>query len=45
VGEILISDETYNQAGLQIENTEKRQVELKGKSHPVTVHTLKDFRA
>jgi adenylate cyclase len=39
-GEILVSESTYNKAALNT-NAEKRTLELKGRSEPVTVHVLK----
>jgi adenylate cyclase len=39
-GEILVSESTYNQAALKAD-LEKRTLELKGRSEPVTVHVLK----
>lgn len=40
VGEILVSESAYNQAAVKAD-TEKRTLELKGRSEPVTVHVLK----
>ncbi len=40
-GEILISDAAYSAAGLNFENLERRQLELKGKSGPTGVHVLR----
>ena len=42
VGEILISEAAGEAAGLNTEQMEKRVLELKGKSEPVTVHALSD---
>lgn len=42
-GEILISESTSGAAGLNIELLEKRRLELKGKSEPVTVYVLTDY--
>lgn len=39
-GEILISDAAYGKINLDLGNLEKRSLELKGKSQPVTVHVL-----
>jgi adenylate cyclase len=39
-GEVLVSESAYNKAALNT-NTEKRTLELKGRSEPVTVHVLK----
>lgn len=40
-GEALISEAAYTAAGLDLGNTERRQLELKGKSEPVSVRVLK----
>jgi adenylate cyclase len=40
-GEIFISDQAYTASGLDLENTESRQLELKGKSTPTTVWVLR----
>ena len=40
-GEALISDEAYLAAGLDIGSVEQRQLELKGKSEPVSVHVVR----
>ena len=40
VGEILVSESAYNQAALEA-NLEKRSLELKGRSEPVTVRVLR----
>ncbi len=40
-GEALISDATYAAAGLKLDNLERRQLDLKGKTEPVGVHVLK----
>lgn len=40
VGEILISDSAYTAAGLNLENLEKRSLELKGKSEPFDVWVI-----
>jgi adenylate cyclase len=39
-GEILISEAAFSAAHLQIENLERRQLELKGKREPIGVHIL-----
>jgi len=39
-GEILISEAAYNKIGLNLGQLEKRSLELKGKSQPVTVHVM-----
>jgi adenylate cyclase len=39
-GEILVSDAAYAAAGLNLENVEQRQLELKGKAETVGVHVL-----
>lgn len=39
-GEILISEATYSAARLNLENIERRQMELKGKSEPIGVHVV-----
>jgi adenylate cyclase len=44
-GEILISEAAALAAGLQIDNLEKRALELKGKSEPVPVYVLKNYSA
>ena len=43
-GEILISEATYSAASLNLENIERRQMELKGKSEPIGVHVLRVAR-
>ncbi|HEY5730641.1 MAG TPA: adenylate/guanylate cyclase domain-containing protein, partial [Anaerolineales bacterium] len=40
-GEILISEAAYAKIGMDLGKLEKRSLELKGKSQPVTVHVLK----
>ena len=40
-GEALISDATYNAAGLDLGDLEQRQLELKGKSEPINVRVLR----
>jgi adenylate cyclase len=40
-GEALISEATYLAAGLNFQNREQRQLELKGKSEPISVRVLK----
>ena len=40
-GEALISDDAYLAAGLDLGQVEKRQLELKGKSEPVTVRVVR----
>lgn len=42
-GEILISEAAYFASGLEFKQTEKRHLELKGKSHPMSVHVLTDY--
>jgi class 3 adenylate cyclase len=37
-GEILVSDEAYSAAGMDLGQTERRSLVLKGKSQPVSVH-------
>jgi len=39
-GEVLISNEAYTKAGLDLGNLEQRQLELKGKSEAFSVHVL-----
>lgn len=39
-GEILLGEETYRAAGLEVSGLEQRQLELKGRSQPVVVRTL-----
>ena len=39
-GEILISEAAFSAAHLQIENLERRQLDLKGKSEPIGVYVL-----
>lgn len=39
-GEILISDAAYSAAGLNLDDLEHQQLELKGKSEPIGVHIL-----
>ena len=39
-GEVLISEEAYTKAGLELGNLEQRQLELKGKSELFSVHVL-----
>lgn len=39
-GEILISEDAYAAAGLNLEHLEKRQLDLKGKSQPVSVRVV-----
>lgn len=43
-GEILISDATYSAAGLDLGDLERRQLELKGKSEPISVRILQVTR-
>lgn len=43
-GEILISDATYSAAGLDLGDLERRQLELKGKSEPISVRILEVTR-
>jgi adenylate cyclase len=40
-GEILVSEAAYTASKLNLENIEHRQLELKGKSEPISVHTLR----
>ena len=40
-GEALISDEAYLAAGLDLGRVEKRQLELKGRSEPVSVRVVR----
>lgn len=40
-GEIIVSEDTAEAAGLEIAGLERRRLELKGKSEPVTVHVIK----
>lgn len=40
-GEALVSDAAYAAAGLDLSDAEQRQLELKGKSEPVSVRVLK----
>jgi adenylate cyclase len=42
-GEILISEATYAAAGLQLDNPEQRDLELKGKSELFSVYVLTDY--
>jgi len=42
-GEILISDAAYSAASIDFGQTEQRDLELKGKSYPVSVHVLTGF--
>ncbi len=39
-GKILISDAAYSASGLLLENMERQQLELKGRSEPIGVHVL-----
>ncbi len=39
-GEVLVSEDTWNLAGIETEGLEKRELELKGKSESVTVRVL-----
>lgn len=43
IGEILISETTYEASGLDFGQIEKRSLELKGKSFPVPVHVLTNY--
>ena len=43
-GEILISEAAYSAANLNLEDLERRQMELKGKSEPVNVNVLRILR-
>jgi adenylate cyclase len=40
-GEILISEAAYSAAGMDLENLERRQMELKGKNERIGVHVLR----
>jgi adenylate cyclase len=40
-GEILISQETYKDAGLDLGDLERRELSLKGRTQPVSVHVVK----
>ena len=40
-GEVLVSEEAYRQAGLDLGETELRRLELKGKSEPIDVRVLR----
>lgn len=40
-GEILISEAAYSAAHLDLENLERRQMDLKGKSERIGVHVLR----
>jgi adenylate cyclase len=40
-GEILISEASYSAASMNLENLERRQLQLKGKSEPVEVFVLR----
>ena len=40
-GEILISDEAYTAAGLDLDNLEQQQLEMKGKNEPISVWVLR----
>jgi adenylate cyclase len=42
-GEILISEAAYIAAGLQKDDLEKRELELKGKSEPLSVYVLTNY--
>jgi adenylate cyclase len=42
-GEILISDDSFAAAQLPSENVERRHLELKGKTEPVSVRVLTDY--
>jgi adenylate cyclase len=42
-GEALVSEAAYTAAGLDWGNAEQRQLELKGKSEPVSVRVLKSY--
>ena len=44
-GEILISEAAYAAAGMQSHALEKRDLELKGKSEPISVHVLTEYRS
>jgi class 3 adenylate cyclase len=40
-GEILISEAAFSAAHLNLGNLERRQMELKGRSEPISVYVLK----
>jgi adenylate cyclase len=40
-GEVLISDAAYAASGLDLAELEHRQLELKGKSEPISVHVMR----
>lgn len=40
-GEVLITEPAYTAAGLNLEDLERRQLELKGKSEPVSVRVIR----
>jgi adenylate cyclase len=40
-GEILISEAAYSASNLKLENLERRQLELKGKSEPISVYVFR----
>ena len=42
-GEILVSEATSTAAEMHVDNREKRVLDLKGKSEPVTTHVLSDY--
>ncbi|MGD2049451.1 MAG: adenylate/guanylate cyclase domain-containing protein [Chloroflexota bacterium] len=42
-GEILVSEAAYVAAGLQNEDLEKRELELKGKNEPISVYVLTNY--
>jgi len=44
IGEILISDSAYSAAGIGADDLEQRSLELKGKSAPMLVHVLSDYK-
>jgi class 3 adenylate cyclase len=39
-GEIIVTDDVYEQIGSEFPDAEMRELELRGISHPVTVHTI-----
>jgi len=40
-GEALLSDAVYTESGMSLENLERRQLKVKGKSEPIGVHVLR----
>ena len=43
IGEILISDAAYSASGIDGDSLEKRSLDLKGKSAPMSVHVLSEY--